>query len=204
MRKIFILSPAKTSGKRAELLFSPKSKFDLAVRLRRPDGVPVGEVFSFLSGLYFRGKLEYVNHFGSGENAAFVITSDAGLVEIARTVNSDRLAQFGNVNIDPNDVRYSAPLHRSASELVRDHPNETAFILLGSISSPKYVPLLLEHFKERLYVPAAFIGRGDMSRGGLLLRAVRENRELEYVQIVRCGWGPKKKRPGPAAGSGTV
>ena len=64
MHRIFLLSPARTSGKRASLLMSKKSEFDLAKRLRSGAGVPVGEVFTFLSGLYFRGKYAYSKHFG--------------------------------------------------------------------------------------------------------------------------------------------
>jgi hypothetical protein len=56
MHRIFILSPARTSGKRASILMSERAEFDLAMRLRSSQGASLGEVFSFLSGLYFRGK----------------------------------------------------------------------------------------------------------------------------------------------------
>jgi hypothetical protein len=57
-------------------------------------------------------------------------------------------------------------------------------VLLGSIATGKYLDLLTEGLGDvRLRVPADFIGLGDMSRGALLLRCVRENRELEYLAI---------------------
>ena len=64
MDRIFILSPARTNGKRASMVMNPAAHFELAERVRRDPGAPIGEVFSFLSGLYFRGKLTYARHFG--------------------------------------------------------------------------------------------------------------------------------------------
>ena len=83
MHRIFILSPASTSGKRAAILMSDRADFDLARRLRSRDGAPLWEVFSFLSGLYFRGKFTYSKQFGRAPDdvaAQYVITSDAGLM----------------------------------------------------------------------------------------------------------------------------
>jgi hypothetical protein len=50
-------------------------------------------------------------------------------------------------------------------------------------------------FGPRLHFPADFVGRGDMSRGGLMLRCVTEGRELEYAPILgatRRGARPPK------------
>src|SRR5437016_6561441 len=74
-RRVFLLSPANCGGERAQLLFSPRASFDLALRLRTPGGAPLGEVMSFVSGLYFRGKLTYATRFG----VPLVITPHAGL-----------------------------------------------------------------------------------------------------------------------------
>ncbi|PYN18626.1 MAG: hypothetical protein DMD76_29125, partial [Candidatus Rokuibacteriota bacterium] len=74
-RRVFLLSPANCGGERAQLLFSPRATFDLALRLRTPGGAPLGEVMSFVSGLYFRGKLTYGTRFG----VPLVITPHAGL-----------------------------------------------------------------------------------------------------------------------------
>ena len=51
---------------------------------------------------------------------------------------------------------------------------------------------------ERLHFPVAFVGRGDMSRGGLLLRAVDAGRELDYGPVagaVRHGTRPPRLEP---------
>jgi predicted kinase len=68
-------------------------------------------------------------------------------------------------------------------------------VLLGSVATPKYVEPLLEIFGERLMFPQEFVGRGDMSRGGLMLRCASEMRELTYVPVagaVRHGARPPK------------
>ena len=73
-------------------------------------------------------------------------------------------------------------------------------ILLGSVASGKYVDLLGEVFGNRLRFPAEFVGRGDMSRGGLLLRCVVERRELAYIPVagaVRHGRRPPRLVPRP-------
>ena len=63
--RVFILSPASCAGQRARLVFNASARFDLAVRLRSPEGAALGDVFSFLSGLYFRGKLAYARAFAA-------------------------------------------------------------------------------------------------------------------------------------------
>jgi hypothetical protein len=56
-------------------------------------------------------------------------------------------------------------------------------VLLGSVATGKYLDILTPIFGRRFRVPAEFIGLGDMARGGLLLRCVRENRQLNYVEV---------------------
>jgi hypothetical protein len=72
---------------------------------------------------------------------------------------------------------------------------DAEFVLLGSVATGKYVDVLLEVVGERLLFPTAFIGRGDMSRGALLLRAARDGRELAYeaaaLALRRLGPGPR-------------
>jgi hypothetical protein len=71
-------------------------------------------------------------------------------------------------------------------------------VLLGSIASPKYVDLLLPVFGEKLMFPPDFVGRGDMSRGGLMLRCVAADTELEYTPVagaIRHGRRPPKLEP---------
>ena len=51
-------------GRRAELLLRDGADSPLARTRRTPPGAELGEVFTFLSGLYFRGKLSYARVFG--------------------------------------------------------------------------------------------------------------------------------------------
>src|SRR5438552_15335378 len=81
-RRIFVLSPARCDGERAEMMLAPRARFPLAQRLRTTEGAPLGEVMSFLSGLYFRGKLTYAETFARPPARAagiLVITTNAGL-----------------------------------------------------------------------------------------------------------------------------
>ena len=170
--------------------------FDLARRLRSSEGAPLGEAFSFLSGLYFRGKLTYANRFAPG--ASFVITSCSGLLPPDAHVQRDDLRRYARVPIALSESAYRRPFVRDARRLFRSMPPDTAVVLLGSIATDKYCGVLLEIFGERLLFPSEFVGRGDMSRGGLLLRAARDGRELDYVPVataVRHGPRPPKLDP---------
>ena len=71
---------------------------------------------------------------------------------------------------------------------------ECDVVLLGSIASPKYVDILTAIFGERLRFPIDFVGRGDMSRGGLLLRHAREGVELEYVPVLGASFTARGRR----------
>jgi hypothetical protein len=190
-RRVFLLSPANCGGERAQLLFSPRASFDLARRLRTPGGAPLGEVMSFVSGLYFRGKLTYAARFG----VPLVITPHAGLRPPAEPVTLARLRTAARVDIHAENPRYRRPLLRSAHAVASVLRPDDSVTLLGSIASDKYVSALLEVFGERLTFPATFVGRGDMSRGGLLLRAVRFERELDYVPVAGAiRHGPRPPR----------
>jgi hypothetical protein len=203
MDRVFILSPARTSGKRAAMVMNPAAQFDLAERVRKDPGAPIGEVFSFLSGLYFRGKLTYARHFGLASEpleCCDVITSRSGLVSATLSVTAATLRNYGEVPIDPADERYAAPLRESADRICELAPTAQV-VLLGSIATGKYVDPLLACFRERLLFPEDFIGRGDMSRGGLLLRAVASNSELPYRPVAAAttlkGTRPGKLTPLP-------
>ena len=190
--RIFLLSPARCDGERAKLILNPKAEFPLAKALREPPGVELGEAFSFLSGLYFRGKLAYARAFGS---EMLVITTERGLVPPMTRVTRADLCAFAAVDIGARDERYLAPLRRDVADLAR---REVEVVLLGSIATGKYADALIAALGERLLFPREFVGRGDMSRGGLLLRQVREGRELEYIPVagaVRHGARPPKLAP---------
>jgi hypothetical protein len=188
--RLFLLSPAHCGGERAALLFSPRAGFDLARRLRA-DGAALGEVFSFLSGLYFRGKLAYAARFG----VPLVITPDAGLRPPDTRVTLATLRASARVDIHAANPRYRRPLLASARAVAGTLGPDAPVTLLGSIASDKYVGALLEVFGERLTFPAEFVGRGDMSRGGLLLRCVRAGTELDYVAVAGAvRHGPRPPR----------
>jgi hypothetical protein len=199
--QIFILSPANCSGQRASLLFNPRAEFFLARRLRGDEGAPLGDVFSFLSGLYFRGKLTYARAFARGKGAIggiAIITAGRGMVHPDTIMRLDDLREFAEVPIDLDEPRYREPLAQDAARLVAALPPSGRVVLLGSIASNKYVEVLLAALGERLVFPQAFVGRGDMSRGGLLLRAVDDGNELTYIPVagaLRRGTRPGKLPP---------
>ena len=198
--KVFLLSPASVAGKRAQLLLG-RGAFPLAERLRSGAAAPLWEVFSFLSGLYFRGKHAYASAFANppaGMPAARVITTNRGLLDLNEPVTADDVRSFGTVPIDLRDARYREPLVRDANALAASLAADTRVVLLGSIASGKYVDVLLDVLGDRLCFPAAFVGRGDMSRGGLLLRCVDAGVELEYVGVTgtaRRGSRPPRLEP---------
>ena len=194
--QVFLLSPARCDGGRARILLNPNATFAMAERLRAPGGAPLGEVFAFLSGLYFRGKLAYANAYGKrsrGAPTSFVITTNRGLVSPDVHVQRDGVLAFRDVDIAAGDERYLAPLRRDAERLDADLDPGARIVLLGSIATGKYTDVLLETFGDRLLFPVEFVGRGDMSRGGLLLRCARDGRELSYAPVV--GATRRGKRP---------
>src|SRR4051812_1389255 len=146
--RIFLLSPAHSGGERAKLLFRPEARFELAVKLRTPQGAMIGEVFSFLSGLYFRGKMAYSLRFAAPpKNVAgqLVISTNRGLIPAQTYVTLKELEKMGRVPIDVEERRYSAPLKKSAREL-REKIGDCELVLLGSVASKKYVDILLDVF----------------------------------------------------------
>ncbi|MGZ8899365.1 MAG: hypothetical protein ACXW3Z_04645 [Limisphaerales bacterium] len=117
------------------------------------------------------------------------------MIELDQSLSLDELRDFAAVPIDPEEERYARPLEAHARKMSKAIGNQCEVVLLGSISTNKYAEPLMAHFGERLLFPASFVGRGDMSRGGLLLRCVAEGRELEYVPVsgaIRRGKRPEK------------
>jgi hypothetical protein len=196
--RIFLLSPAHCGGKRAAILLNERAAFPLAQRLRSA-GISLGEAFSFLSGLYFRGKLTYAGRFAcppADLPGVQVITTDRGLLPAHTPVTASDLRQFGTVDIRTDAPAYRGPLQRDLLRLAGIPDLE--IVLLGSVASGKYVDVLLEVMGERLLFPEEFVGRGDMSRGGLLLRAADAGTELTYQPVagaVRRGRRPPRLAP---------
>jgi len=189
---VFLLSPAYCGGRRAGIALNPDSPSAVARQLR--DGtLELGAAFAFLSGLYFRGKLAYAERFG-GVEGALVITPTRGLMSPRERVTPELIREFAAVDVAVDDLRYRGPLERDVKLLARDLPATAKVVLLGSVSSGKYVDLLLPLLGSRLQYPTAFIGRGDMSRGGLLLRCVAAAAELDYEPLA-AGVRPRGPRP---------
>jgi hypothetical protein len=185
--RIFLLSPARLDGKRAHLLFRPVTMFPVARALHSTAGAPIGEIFTFLSGLYFRGKLAYAEAFARPPPAlnsgVFVITPNRGLLAPSVRIALDDLARLAQTDIDPSAIEFRKPLQQHANALAQALGPHGQPVLLGSIATRKYVDVLLSSFPQEILFPAEFVGRGDMSRGGLLLRAVDANLELGYVPV---------------------
>lgn len=197
---MFLLSPAHSGGARMALVLSPRASFPLA-RAVQGEGAALGHVFRFASGLYFRGKLAYAEAFARpppGVAGALVIAPGAGLLPPETCVVERDLRAFAAVPVDASDGRFRAPLERDARRLAASLGDAGEVVLLGSIASDKYVEPLLGVFGERLLFPVDFVGRGDMSRGGLMLRAARAGTELSYGRVlgaVRRGARPPRLPP---------
>lgn len=195
--RVFLLSPARAGGPRYEMLLRPQAQFDLAVKLRE-GRASIGEIYTFISGLYFRGKIAYAEAFPaapSGIPPALVIVPGAGLVPPDTVVSTEQLRAIAEVPVDEANKTYRDPLLQSAKLLAEHGGPDCLHVLLGSIASGKYTEPLLAIFGERLVFPADFVGRGDMSRGGLMLRCARAGIELSYIPVqgaVRHGARPPK------------
>lgn len=197
---MFLLSPARCGGKRAAMLVAPSASFDLACRLRAGEAT-LGEVFTFASGLYFRGKLTYSERFahaGDGPSV-LIITPTRGLLPPAWPVTVELIREFAHVDVQSGDPRFRAPLDRDLAALEATLPHGARVVLLGSIATSKYVEPLVGRLGARLHYPSSFVGRGDMSRGGLLLRAAERGVELEYRTLEptspRRGQRPPRLEP---------
>ncbi len=177
MLTVFLLSPANCAGTRAQMLLRSQTS-PLTARLA-DGGAPLGEVFTFMSSLYFRGKLAYATRFGR----AYVITPGRGLVPADVLIRVEDLRTMATVEVDEAVPAFREPLVRDATALSRNMGSTDRVVLLGSVATAKYVGPLLEVFGERLHFPATFVGRGDMSRGGLMLRCARAGTPLEYVPV---------------------
>ena len=187
-------------------MLSPRAGFDLARALHSRNGAQLGDVFSFVSGLYFRGKLAYARRFARppdpgdpiAAGGVLVITPNAGLRAADTVVTVASIQGFAAADIDVRNPKYRKPLEDAASAVLSAIGPECEVVLLGSVASGKYVDVLLPIFGRQLTFPNHFVGRGDMSRGGLMLRCVATGLELDYVPIdgaVRHGARPPKLEP---------
>jgi hypothetical protein len=127
-----------------------------------------------------------------------VITAGRGLLPADTSISHEDLKRFAAIPIDLEEPRYSEPLKREASRLARRLTSKCEVILLGSIATTKYSAILADELGNHLFFPLEFIGRGDMSRGGLMLRSVDSGQELAYSRLTGAqlrGQRPKKLPP---------
>jgi hypothetical protein len=186
VNRVFLLSPANCNGVRAGWILRPEARSELAQRLRTPEGASLAEVYSFLSALYFRGKLAYARAFARPpvpSPGVLLITPTAGLMPDGTSVRLSQLRGFSRVPISIKNRRYRSALLRGVKQLAREIGPDCEVVLLGSIATGKYLDILNLAFADQLRVPAEFVGLGDMSRGALLLRCVKEQRELNYITV---------------------
>ena len=186
---IFLLSPAFCGGRRAAILLNPSSPAVTSEALRR-GRLTLGAAFAFMSGLYFRGKLTYAERFGH----AYVITPTRGLQPPSMPFTLPLLREFAVGEVSLENRTYRKALERDVQAIAKKLSRSSRVVLLGSVASGKYVDILLPILGDRLRYPTSFVGRGDMSRGGLLLRSAASGEELEYGPLT-AGVRPRGPRP---------
>jgi hypothetical protein len=168
------------------MLLREQADFDVARKLRQ-GAATIGEVYTFISGLYFRGKMAYAEAFRSaaphGLPSSLVIVPGAGLVPPETLVDIEQLRAIAEIPVAEANPIYRDALVETATLLDRHAEGACSYVLLGSVASGKYTAPLLQVFGERLLFPADFVGRGDMSRGGLMLRHARSGIELPYIPV---------------------
>jgi hypothetical protein len=186
---VFLLSPAYCGGRRAGILLNPQSPAVTSQALRAGT-LSLGSAFAFMSGLYFRGKLAYAERFGQ----ALVITPTRGLQPPSLPFNLALLREFAVGDVSLDSPIYRSALERDIQAMAKKLTRGSQVVLLGSVASGKYVDVLLPILGDRLRYPTAFVGRGDMSRGGLMLRSAASGAELAYGPLT-AGVRPRGPRP---------
>jgi hypothetical protein len=174
-KKIFLLSPANASGKRAGYLTSGKSS--LSTEFRSTEGCALSEAYAFMSSLYFRGKLAYSQKYG---DQSFIITPGFGLVSLDWKLTASRFSQIRETQVSAKSPVYVDPFRRDAEKIAA---LDSQIILLGSIATGKYLDVLKPIFGSNLFYPEKFKSLGDMSRGAMMLNSCREGVELDYVSV---------------------
>ncbi len=111
-----------------------------------------------------------------------MIAPGFGLVPPSWRITPEEMRKLRRTPVDLKSRAYCAPMKRHVEQL-RDLAPAAWVVLLGSVATGKYVDLLLPALGDRLLFPRDFAGAGDMKRGGMMLRAVREDRELAYVTL---------------------
>jgi hypothetical protein len=191
--RIFLLSPANASGIKGQRLLSGTAQSEFAQRFAS-SGIPLGEVYRFISSLYFRGKLDYAERFQNppqGVGGVQIITG-AGLMLPQTPVTLDELRRISATPIDAKNPQYRLHLDFDLLRLRELMSCETDVILLGSVATTKYITPLREVFGERVLFPGDFLGCGDMSRGSMLLRCCAQGSELAYMPVEKIPSLPRR------------
>src|ERR1700676_2166960 len=182
--RIFLLSPANASGVNGQRLLGARGESALALRLRR-SGAPLGEIYRFISRLYFRGKLDYAQQFQNPPRgiAGVQIITGTGLMLPETVVTLSDLRRISSTAIAAKNSHYRLPLDSDLLRLREMVGNETDVILPGSGATSNDIAPITEVFRERVLFPKDFLGVGDMSRGSILLRCCAQGLELEYLPV---------------------
>ena len=123
--RVFLLSPARPAGVRAEQLTSPRARFGAAQRYRSPEGVTLEEAFTFMSSLYFRGKITYARHFaapppelafGTADDGILVIAPGFGLMPPSWRITEERMRKLRRTPVDLKNRSYCEPLRQHAAQ----------------------------------------------------------------------------------------
>src|SRR4051794_5638580 len=110
----FLVSPARCNGLRAEQLAVSRSPMGVALR---SGGAPLGDVFTWLSALYFRGKLTYARTFAP--RRTWIMAPGLGLRPASHRITVADLHAMGQVDIESR--AFAAPLRTDALALARRH-----------------------------------------------------------------------------------
>lgn len=181
--RIFLLSPATAHGARARGLIAPEPRSPTARQLASA-GMRLGDVFTYLSGLYFNGKLTYARRYATppaslGGEGIYIITMTDGILTPDHRVCVDDLRRYAAAERQTDEGRHAFEV--SARALAMTIGPRCDVVFMGSVASGKYTDIIEPAFGERLLFPLELVGRGQLSRGALLFRCVKEDRELEYA-----------------------
>lgn len=183
--RLFLLSPATAHGAKARVLLQDPPRTPAATWLRSSDGMPLAAVFTYLSGLYFTGKLAYARAFANISpplEGVYVLTMSDGLLSPAAPVSADMLRRFAAAadgSADGRDRLIQSA--RTIAAALGEAPCEVVF--LGSVHSSKYTELLEPVFGDRLRFPRELVRRGQLERGAILLERATARRELDYITL---------------------
>ena len=158
MPRVFLLSPANCGGRRAQQVLSPRATFLLASELRRRRGAALGDVFAFVSGLYFRGKLTYARRFAAPPEPDHPVVGSAACTSSRRTpacaapTRSSTRERLPRVRRRPTCTWTTLPIavrsSRAPGRWRCELGPDCDVVLLGSIASPKYVDVLLDDLRR--------------------------------------------------------